>query len=173
MLGAGSWGAHSPWQLVQRGSAEWGHSPGLPHGSCARVTHPGQPGCSPWLPSPYPHATRCCSTHRHRPRLPGTWGGGVLPTPKGGDGAPPNLSASSRQHVMPWPLRAALEDDLRCGASRAALPGSRWLPGLPRRARAAWQRSQSHVGPAGRVGSYSRQRGHCSGPWALLSPFVR
>lgn len=86
-------------------------------------------------------------------------GRGLLPTPEGGKGAPSNVAASS-QHMCqePQPLHcAALEDDLRCGTFRAALPGSWCLPSLPCHTRAAWQQDQPHVGPAGRASSYSRQ----------------
>ena len=41
-----------------------------------------------------------------------------------------------------WPLHTTLKDDLRCRASRAALPGSRWLSGLLWRAWAAWQQAE-------------------------------
>lgn len=61
------------------------------------------------------------------------WQGGGLPTPKGGNESSQasQPAAGSMGCQESWPLCAALEDDLRCGTFRAALPGSPWLPGLP------------------------------------------
>lgn len=92
MLGAGI-GAHTARrQLVQRGLAEWVHGLGSPCGSCACATHPGQPGCSPWLPSPHPHATRCCSTYCSTQGSLAPGGGGCCPPQRRAMGPPKPLS---------------------------------------------------------------------------------
>lgn len=69
----------------------------------------------------------------------GQWGpGAVLPTPKGGNGSyqVSQTAAGSMGCQKSWPICAALEDDLRCGTFRAALPRSPRLPGLPH---STWQ----------------------------------
>lgn len=65
----------------------------------------------------------------------------------------------------PWPFHAALEDDLRCGASQAARPG----PGDC----LASLITHPHMGPEGKLAAIPGSRDIVQSPQALLSPFVR